>query len=160
MVSRKEKVTLPDELAVNIARESSRNMRRAMLMLESCHVQRRELGGDGMTGDQPVQKTDWELYIAQLATEITREQSPQRLLAARERLYELLINCIPADIILKTLALELMKNLDDDLKHEVIEVAAFYEHRIAQGSKDIFHLEAFIAKYMAIYKRYLNEMFG
>uniref|UniRef100_A0A7S4N9D6 AAA+ ATPase domain-containing protein n=1 Tax=Odontella aurita TaxID=265563 RepID=A0A7S4N9D6_9STRA len=159
-ICRKEKKTLPDELAVNIARESSRNMRRAILMLESCHVQRRELGGNGMTADQPVQKTDWELYISQLATEVTREQSPQRLLAARERLYELLINCIPADIILKTLALELMKNLDDDLKHEVIEAAAFYEHRIAQGSKDIFHLEAFIAKYMAIYKRYLNEMFG
>lgn len=159
-VSRKEKINLPDELAVNIARESSRNMRRAILMLESCHVQRRELGGNGMTGDQPVQKTDWELYISQLAAEVTREQSPQRLLAARERLYELLINCIPADVILRTLALELMKNLDDDLKHEVIEAAAFYEHRIAQGSKDIFHLEAFIAKYMAIYKRYLNEMFG
>ena len=113
-----------------------------------------------MSADQPIQRTDWELYIVQLAAEITREQSPQRLLAAREKLYELLINCIPADVIIKTLAMELMKNLDDDLKHEVIEAATFYEHRIAQGSKDIFHLEAFIAKYMAIYKRYLNEMFA
>lgn len=42
----------------------------------------------------------------------------------------------------------------------MIDAAAFYEHRIATGSKDIFHLEAFIAKFMALYKKYLIEMFG
>jgi replication factor C subunit 3/5 len=126
-------------------------------MLEACHVQQR---GGVLTKDLPVQKTDWELYIAQLATEIVKEQSPQRLSAAREKLYELLVNCIPATIILKTLAKELMKNLDDTLKREVIEWAAFYEHRVALGSKEIFHLEAFVAKFMAIYKHYLNDLFG
>lgn len=125
-------------------------------MLEACHVQKR----DGLTKDMPVQKTDWELYIAQLAAEITREQNPQRLVMAREKMYELLVNCIPPDVIIKTLAKELMKNLDDELKREVIEWAAFYEHRIAMGSKEIFHLEAFVAKFMSIYKRYLNELFG
>ena len=143
-------------LAINIARESSRNLRRALLMLEACHVQKR----DGLTKDQPVQKADWELYIAGLAVEITREQTPQRLASSREKLYELLVNCIPADIIIKTLVRELIKNLDDGLKKEVIFWAAFYEHRISLGRKEVFHLEAFIAKYMAIYKRYLNELFG
>ena len=155
LVSRKEQFTLPDELAINIARQSGRNLRRAVLMLEACKVQQHNL-----TPNQPVQRTDWELYISQLAVEITREQSPQKLLAAREKLYELLINCIPADVIIKTLALELIKNLDDSLKSEVIEWAAFYEHRICQGSKEIFHLEAFIAKFMSIYKHYLNNLFG
>ena len=143
-VASRESTTLPDELAINIARESSRNLRRALLMLEACHVQKR----DGFTN------------IAQLAADITREQSPQKLQAAREKLYELLVNCIPADVILKTLVRELIKNLDDELKKEIIEAAAFYEHRIALGSKEIFHLEAFIAKFMACYKRYLNELFG
>lgn len=149
-------MTLPDQLALNIARESSRNVRRALLMLEACHVQKR----DGLTADQMVQKTDWELYIRQIAKEITTEQTPQRLLATREKLYELLVNCIPATVILKTLAFELMRNLDDSLKKEITEWAAFYEHRIALGSKEIFHLEAFVAKYMAIYKHYLHDMFG
>jgi replication factor C subunit 3/5 len=156
MVARRESITLPDELAVNIARESSRNLRRAILMLEACHVQQR----DGLSKDQPVQRTDWELYIRQIAIDITKEQTPQRLMATREKFYELLVNCIPADIIIKTLAMELMKNLDDSLKQEVVEWAAFYEHRIALGSKEIFHLEAFVAKYMAIYKKYLNDLFG
>jgi replication factor C subunit 3/5 len=129
LVARKESIILPDELAINIARESSRNLRRAILMLEACHVQKR----DGLTADQPVQKTDWELYIAQLAADISAEQTPQRLMAAREKLYELLVNCIPATVILKTLVQELTKNLDDSLKPEIFEWAAFYEHRIAQG---------------------------
>lgn len=155
-VARRQSLTLPEPLAINIARESSRNLRRALLMLEACHVQHR----DGFQPDQPVQKTDWEVYLSQLAMDVTREQSPGRLLAARERLYELLVNCIPATLILKTLAMELTKNLDDAIKQEVLEWAAFYEHRIAMGSKEIFHLEAFLAKFMAIYKKYLNDMFA
>ena len=125
-------------------------------MLEACHVAQR----DGLKADSPIQKTDWELYVKQLASDITKEQSPQKLMAAREKLYELLVNCIPATIILKTLVKELLPNLDDVLKGEVLKWAAFYEHRLAMGSKAIFHLEAFIAKYMAIYKQYLNDLFG
>ena len=56
--------------------------------------------------------------------------------------------------------MELMKNLDDELKHDVLEAVAFYNHWISLGSKDIFHLETFIAKLMAIYKQYLNDMFA
>jgi replication factor C subunit 3/5 len=129
-------------------------------MLEACKVQYGTLVPQGDNANITVQKTDWEAYISLLASEILREQSPQKLLAAREKLYELLVNCIPADVIITTLALELCKFLDDCVKHEVIEWAAIYEHRICQGSKDIFHLEAFIAKFMAIYKRYLNDLFG
>jgi replication factor C subunit 3/5 len=70
-----------------------------------------------------------------------------------------------------------MKLLDDQLKHEVAYWAAFYvrtntvkilggpvtfmqEHRIAMGNKDIYHLEAFIAKFMCLYKKYLLELFA
>lgn len=44
---------------------------------------------------------------------------------------------------------------DDALKPEVIKWAAFYEHRCKMGSKQIFHLEAFVAKYMRLYERYV-----
>jgi replication factor C subunit 3/5 len=54
---------------------------------------------------------------------------------------------------------ELMINVNDSLKLQVLEWAAFYEHQIAMGSKEIFHLEACVAKYMAIYKKQLNEKF-
>ncbi|EJK75924.1 hypothetical protein THAOC_02338 [Thalassiosira oceanica] len=159
-VSRKENIKLADELAINIARLSSRNLRRALLMLESCYVTTRDESPRELKADTPVPRTDWERYIAMLATGIVKEQSPKSLMAAREKLYELLINCIPAQIILKTLLMELLPVLDDTIKAEVVHWAAFYEHRIALGSKEIFHLEAFIAKFMALYKKYLNDLFG
>lgn len=126
-------------------------------MLEAAKVQ---AGGNAIRESQLLPAADWELYIRQLARDVTKEQSPQSLMAGREKLYELLVNCIPATTILKTLVGELLSNLDDSVKLEVVEWAAFYEHRLALGSKDIFHLEAFLAKYMAIYKKYLNDLFA
>merc|ERR1712032_1199905 len=64
IISRKEHVSLPDELAVTTARESSRNLRRSILMMECSRV---ASGGLVMKSDQIVQKTDWEQYIIQLA---------------------------------------------------------------------------------------------
>ena len=154
-VAHKENLNLPPVLASKVAQASGRNLRRALLMLEATKVQQYPF-----QENQAVQLPDWEVYITQLAKEISQDQSPQKLLRAREMLYELLTNCIPANIILKTLTRELFKSLDDDLKHEVALWAAFYEHRILQGSKEIFHLEAFVAKFMSIYKKWLINMFA
>ncbi len=49
----------------------------------------------------PIQLADWEQFIKATAAKILEEQSPNRLLDVRGRLYELLTHCIPADIILK-----------------------------------------------------------
>lgn len=43
------------------------------------------------------------------------------------------------------------------LKTQVIEKAAFFEHRIHLGSKSIIHLEAFVASFMSIYKKFMEE---
>jgi replication factor C subunit 3/5 len=40
----------------------------------------------------------------------------------------------------------------------VVREAAFYEHRLQEGQKPIFHLEAFAAKVMAAYKQWAVEM--
>ena len=157
-VADRENFVLPNAVAIKLARESDRNLRKALLMLEAAKVQ--SSGNEKIPEDQYLPTADWEVYIRQLASDITKEQSPQTLMVARDKLYELLVNCIPANTILKSLSGELLNNLDDSVKLEVIEWAAFYEHRLATGSKDIFHLEAFVAKFMAIYKRYLNELFG
>lgn len=59
----------------------------------------------------------------------------------------------------QVLCRELMTRLDDDLKHELLECAADYEHRMQRGAKDIFHFEAFIAKFMTLYKKFLLELY-
>jgi replication factor C subunit 3/5 len=52
---------------------------------------------------------------------------------------------------------ELVVNCDGELKADVTQMAAFYEHKLRLGSKHIFHLEAFVAKFMCVYKRFLEE---
>lgn len=154
-IADKESCPCPRDLAFSIAASSDRNLRRAILMLEACRVQSFPL-----TVSQQVSLPDWELYIARIAREILQEQSPAKLLQVRDMLYELLSNCIPSDIIISVLTRELMKSLDDELKHELAHWAAYYEHRVRIGSKDIFHLEAFVAKFMALYKKWLVSFFG
>jgi replication factor C subunit 3/5 len=56
--------------------------------------------------------------------------------------------------------MEVMKKMDDELKRSTAELAAFYEHRLQEGQKAIFHLEAFVAKVMANYKQYLLALMG
>ena len=157
-VAKKEQCVCPQELAMRISLHSDRNLRRALLMLEAAKVQGSG-GASSLPSNLTVQIPDWELYINKLSREILSEQTPSKLLQAREMMYELLTNCIPADIIMTTLTKELNKALDDSLKHELAHWAAYYEHRIRLGSKEIFHLEAFVAKFMAIYKRWLISMF-
>ncbi|EDO40823.1 predicted protein [Nematostella vectensis] len=151
-VCKKEGLTIPSELSRRIAEKSGRNLRKALLMCEACKVQQYPF-----TPDQPVQEADWEMYLRETAQQIVQTQTPRRLYEIRGRLYELLTHCIPADIIIKGLLKELLTNCDGTLKAEVTNLAAFYEHRILLGSKAIYHLEAFVAKFMSIYKRFLEE---
>lgn len=93
--------------------------------------------------------------MQEVANDMLGEQTPRRLLAVRGKLYELLGNCIPPELILRSLLVELLKKLDDELKVQVAEQAAVYEHRLQEGQKAIFHLEAFVAKFMSIYKNWM-----
>jgi replication factor C subunit 3/5 len=91
--------------------------------------------------------------IAQIADEIIAERTPARILQVRAKLYDLLSHCIPATLVLKTLTFKLIPKVDNALKSEIVKWSAHYEHRIRMGSKVIFHLEAFVAKFMRIYER-------
>lgn len=53
-----------------------------------------------------------------------------------------------------------MLRLDSELKSEVCAWAAHFEHRLQTGQKAIIHLEAFVARFMAIYKQFLIAAFG
>lgn len=96
--------------------------------------------------------------ISQVAGEIMAEHTPANILKVRAKLYDLLTHCIPPTTILKTLTFKLIPMIDDALKADVIKWSAFYEHRIRVGTKVIFHLEAFVAKFMRILEEYLMSI--
>lgn len=121
-------------------------------MLEACRAQQYPF-----SDNQKVRQPDWELYLEETAKMIVQEQSVKRLSEVRARLYELLTHLIPPDVILKGLLKQVVANCDGQLKGEATALAAQYEHRLQLGSKAIYHLEAFVAKVMAIYKNFLDE---
>ncbi|CVK84073.1 probable replication factor C 38K chain [Fusarium mangiferae] len=151
--AKKEGWPVVEGLHKRIAEESGRNLRRALLMYEAVHAQ-----NEKVTDSTAIPPADWEALIGQIAKEILEEHSPARILQVRSKLYDLLTHCIPPTTILKTLAFKLIALIDDGLKGEVIQWAAFYEHRIKTGTKVIFHLEAFVAKFMRIVEMYLMSM--
>jgi len=158
-ICRQEGIPISPVFASNVAQHSRRNLRRGLLMAEASRVQAGP--NSKLEDDTPIQLPDWERYVALIAKDVTANQTPQVLLDTRAKLYELLANCIPADIIFKTLTTELCRKLDDDMKFQVVHWAAFYQSRlVSQGQKPIYHLEAFVAKFMAIYKEYLVSMFA
>jgi len=107
--------------------------------------------------DTKIKKTPWELYIEQIAQLITENQTPEHLLLTRNKLYELLSNCIPPEVIFKKLTLALMSRVDDSLRIDIAKWSAYHEHRMHLGTKAIIHLEAFVAKFMAIYKKWTQQ---
>ncbi|XP_075824539.1 replication factor C subunit 3-like [Microtus pennsylvanicus] len=151
-VCKKEGLALPSELAHRLAEKSCRNLRKALLMCEACRVQQYPF-----TEDHEIPETDWEVHLRETANATVSQQTPQRLLEVRGRLYELLTHCIPPEMIMKGLLSELLHNCDGQLKGEVAQMAAYYEHRLQLGSKAIYHLEAFVAKFMALCKMFMED---
>jgi len=153
-IASKEDCSISQKLALQIAEKSSRNLRRAILLTEGCKVQQ-----PAISGQQDIPELDWEVFLRETSSLISQEQTPRRLLEVRGRLYELLSHCIPADIIFIELLKNLVKNCDEQLKNETIYWAAFFEHRMNKGSKPIYHLEAFVAKYMSLHIKYMEQAF-
>jgi len=147
-VARKEGIELPKAFAAKISRASDRNLRRAILMLEASKVH-----SYPFTPAQMPQTMDWQRYIEGLAGDIAGGQSPAALLAARGKLYSLLINCVPSDVVLRTLCQCLCVRAPNDFaRHQVVSWATAMEGRLRAGSKEIFHLEAFVARAMQVFK--------
>ena len=95
-VAKKEKFHLPDSASDAIIASSQGNLRKAMLVFEAMRMQKPDL-----TGDLDVAKPDWETYCGKVADSILQDQSAQRLLEVRGKLYELLTHCIPPTMVMK-----------------------------------------------------------
>jgi len=72
-VSQKEGFELPEKLSEKIVLKSGRNLRMALLMLETAKSKQLPL-----TPDQNVELPDWQVFIGQLAKMILEQQSPKQ----------------------------------------------------------------------------------
>lgn len=95
-VAKKERFHLPDPAADSIISTSNGNLRKALLVFEAMKMQKSDL-----SGSIDVAKPDWETYCGLVADSILQEQSAQRLLEVRGKIYELLSHCIPPGVVMK-----------------------------------------------------------
>ncbi|ERL92717.1 hypothetical protein D910_10027 [Dendroctonus ponderosae] len=139
----KEDLELRPELAEQIATAVNGNLRRALLICEVYKMEHGDLS-EQVGEPLPIPEPDWKVFVVQTASLITSEQSIENLMAVRERLYELLSNGIPPEIVLKELLTALLMKCDKHIIPQVLREAALYEYRMTQGNKHIVHLEAFV----------------
>lgn len=153
-IALKEGLTLPPELANKLVETSGRNMRRAILQLEATKV---TVGSMSLPADVEVMRSDWEYALAGIATMLTRNQSCAQLAAFRKKIQELLAHAIPADVIMRKLTEEILRIADDEIGPEICKVAAKCDRMMKAGTKEIYHIEAFAARFMQVYSKYLKE---
>ncbi|KAI9223378.1 putative subunit of DNA replication factor C (RF-C) [Blastocladiella britannica] len=158
-VATREGFRLADEVAETLAVQSKRNLRRAILMLEALYVTNGSPNRIDANCDLSGIEYDWESYIQELARDVHGEQSAERLALIRPKLYDLIVHCIPPSIILRTLALDIALLMPEVIRPAVLNHAAQYEYSLVQGTKPIFHLEAFVARVMSTYKRFQVQAF-
>lgn len=161
-ISKREGFNLPRPLSQSIANFSKRNLRRAIMMLQTA-----KLKNENLSEKTFVPAPEYETYTRDIAKAVLQEQSPKQLRTIRTKLYELLTKGITADMIFGILSREFLRKgdkasaaLPEPIKPEVLKFAVMFEHRCKEGSKAIFHLEAFLARVMALYKGYLIKTQG
>lgn len=130
-----------------IIQSSDRNLRRALLMLQSyaCTLRSTKTG--------PILSLQWQDKINHLAKKLTESQSVKMIPEIRTILYELQTHVVPPELILRVLTNRLMNScLDNQMRANLVRMAAIVDHRIAIGSKPIVHLELFAVNYMAMFR--------
>jgi len=152
-IAEKDSIDLPQHVSKLLSMISLGNLRRALLSLEALYTQdptfktilpTHSLLVTGVQSSKDldlVPRPDWEKYCSKAAERLLAEQTPNRLLEIRGMLYELLVHCIPAPLILSSLTRRLLDRVDEEIKTDVAYWSAFYDHRLRQGNKPIFHLE-------------------
>lgn len=131
-----------------VAEASDRNLRRALLSFETLCMQNETIQLKNL--EAAAITLDWELIIQNITKSILSEPKVATLAKLRLTFYELLSHCIPARLILKMTALQLMDRLDPAKGTKVLEIAATFDERLSLGQKSIFHLEGFAAKAMVV----------
>lgn len=154
-VADKEGVEMPRPVLERIADHPDINTRRAILQLESLVVC---YGAVNINPAVAPNLSDWENACREIACKMTQRQSVDQLVAVRKLLQVLLAHAVPEDVVLRRIVVDILSIVDDEIAPSICTAAAKFDERMAKGSKPIFHLEAFAARFMQIYASYLASV--
>jgi DNA polymerase III delta prime subunit len=87
---------LSDKVAEDISGLSRRNLRRAIMMLQTCALKNQ---GKPLANNIYIPCPEYESYTREIAKDVIAEQSPKQLKQIRSKLYDLLTKGITPDMI-------------------------------------------------------------
>ena len=141
-IIKNECIDISDDQLKLIIKNSERNIRLAINSLQLT-----TLG----TYSKNVFTPEYIIAIKDIGKKIRAEQSANSLKNIRQLIFSLLVNGINGDEIILVLTKDMVSNVNNENKKaEFIKFGALYDNRCMNGTKDLFHLEALIAKMMFI----------
>lgn len=154
LIDRVEGLGYPEQVFTSLANNCNGNLRSAILGLQMWK------NNKGATSKTDSLKPLWMAEIGNIVKNIIQEQSPNKLKSLREQFYELLINGVDGSLILNCMVSEFTaasqredpatkrRTLDDLTLMRIIHEAAEHEVVMNEGTKYVYHLEAFAAHCM------------
>lgn len=149
-----EGVEVPESVIQRIILQPERNTRRAVLQLEALRVCS---GSFKIDKNAQVERADWEVACREIAVKMTQRQTVDQLLEVRKLTQAILAHAVPEDVVLRRIVQDILSIADDEIAPKICAAAAKFDARLSRGTKAIFHLEAFAARFMQIYSEYLQE---
>lgn len=151
-ISAGEGIQVAPEFIDKLVGSCDRNLRKAIMSLQTASLKHGRL-----TAGTALTVPEWEKHVREVAQNAIDEQSPRRLKVIRSKLYEILACCIPPNTVFSFLSNALLNSCNGEIKYSIIEQAARYQKQMQQGTKPIVHLEAFLARFMSLYKKHLTR---
>ncbi|XP_059636030.1 uncharacterized protein LOC132278243 [Cornus florida] len=112
-IAKQEGIELPRQLAEKFSNNSKNNLRQAIRSFEATWQ-----SNSSFKEDQEI-LTGWEDDIANIARNIVEEQTPKQLYIIRGKLQNLIEHNVSPDYIIKTLAEELKKQMDEQFETQI-----------------------------------------
>ncbi|KAI5147689.1 replication factor C subunit 3/5 [Nematocida ausubeli] len=139
-ISAQEKVDISEDTCTEIVDMSGRNMRIALSIMELA------------VHKEPISISPWDMTIRDIVRGVQITPSVKCLVEIRALLYSLLCNHLPATYIVESILQGVLKNEKKVEKaRKITEIASKYTARLGAGTKDLFHIEAFVANLMSLY---------
>ena len=151
-IAEKEKINLNFDDYNNIIKNSENKINQSIWLLELINIY-----------NLPYEK-NWSNLINDIVEIILNKKNYNNkkffiaIKKIRELFYNLFITNIPTQTIIRLLMKKLLDNIDDlELKVNIIEITSIFELRLAQGTRHIVQIEAYIIRIFYLFNLYSKK---
>jgi len=139
-VCAEEKKAVQPHLIAKIAKESKGNLNKALSILEMA-----------MATEAPEIRMEWEEVLSEISAAICASPSINELVESRKKVYSALDSLVPgSEILLRLIQEVLEKETSVETAKSIAQYGSLFSARLSTGTRDLFHIEAFIARAMSL----------